>query len=668
VSDDRRRDKPTVKPTVRITSGISRKGREDLAPWSTVLQPLEDEEPEQRKQPHLGLRLTATAVLVLGLFTVMVGRLWSLQVLQAPTFRAAEINTSTRDVAVEPIRGLIYARGGQALVTNEVIPVVTLSQYAAHNDPAVVPRLALLLGMTVAEVQAQINDDQYSVYAPIPIAADVDMNEIVFISEHESLFPGVAVSYTAERVYPYGSLDAQLLGYLGDIDAAEYQSLKGKGYLPTDQIGQDGVEAAFQQQLRGTPGKQVLTVDPQGDVLGTVRTVAATPGSDVVLSIDVGLQAELDADLADQITKLRDDAHVPAPSGAAIVMDPQNGQIYAMSSFPTYNPSVWVGGISEQEYRQLTSPSAGEPLLNRAISGLYTPGSTFKLVSATAALDDGLITPYSEYDDTGSLSLCSSGPGCVFTDNPGDIPLGWINVSTALTVSSDVFFYTVGVNFFENQKSYGPQPIEHVAADYGLGIPTGIDLPGEAAGQVDNPALYPPGQYYAGEALEMAFGQGQTQVTPLQLANAYATFANGGTRYVPQVAAAIVSPSGAVTRIAPKVAAHVHLPASTYDAILAGLEGVVDNAQGTAYGTFKGWDFAQFQLAGKTGTATVGNLEPTGLFVAFGPEPDPQYLVAVVIPEAGYGADTAAPVAKEIFQYLLAHPVQPTVIPKNAAG
>jgi penicillin-binding protein 2 len=376
----------------------------------------------------------------------------------------------------------------------------------------------------------------------------------------------------------------------------------------------------------------------------------------------------LDKDLADQIYSLRSSAHVPAPSGAAVVLDPQNGQILAMSSFPSYDPSVWVGGISERQYKQLTSPSAGEPLLNRAIAGLYTPGSTFKLVSATAALDDGLITPYSEYDDTGSLSLCSTGPGCVFTDNPGDIPLQWINVSTALTASSDVFFYTVGVNFFENQKTYGKEPIEHLAAEYGLGVPTGVDLPGEAAGQVDNPSLYPPGQYYAGEALEMAFGQGQTQVTPLQLANAYATFANGGTRYVPEIASATVSPSGTVTRIAPKIAGHVTLPASTSQAILSGLEGALDNKEGTAYGTFQGWNFASFQLAGKTGTATVGNLEPTGLFVAFGPVPDPQYVVAVVIPEAGYGADTAAPVAKEIFQYLVAHPVQPAVIPKNPAG
>jgi penicillin-binding protein 2 len=667
VSDDRRRDAPTV----RITSGISRKGREDLAPWSTVLQPLEDEEPEQRKQPRLGLRLTAMAVLVLGLFTLMVGRLWSLQVLQAPTFRAAEVNTSTRDVAVEPIRGLIYARGGQALVENQVIPVVTLSQYAAHDDPAVVPRLALLLGMTVADVQIQINDDQYSVYAPIPIAANVSMSDIVYISEHKSLFPGVAVSYTAERVYPYGSLDAQVLGYLGDIDATEYRALKGKGYLPTDQIGQDGVEAAFQPALRGTPGEQVLTVDPQGDVLGTVKTTAPTPGSGVVLSIDLGLQQQLDQDLSKQIDNLRNNKHVPAPSGAAVVIDPQNGQILAMSSFPSYNPSVWVGGISEQEYKQLTSLSSGQPLLNRAIAGLYTPGSTFKLASATAALNDGLLTPYDTYDDTGTYSLCSGPVGCTFTDNVGDQALGSINVTQALTASDDIFFYMVGVNFFENQKTYGSQPIQHVAAEYGLGIPTGVDLPGEAAGLVDNPSLYAGGKYYAGEALEMAFGQGQTEVTPLQLANAYATFANGGTRYVPQIASAIVSPSGTVRRIAPKIAGHVSLPSSTYQSILTGLEDVVDQVrgpQGTAYGTFQGWDFAKFQLAGKTGTATVGNLEPTGLFVAFGPVPNPKYVVAVIIPEAGYGADTAAPVAKEIFQYLLAHPVQPAVIPKNPAG
>ncbi len=661
-------------PTVRISSGLAYDPRKRPAPWAGVLQPLEEEVETERKAPRLGLRLTLTALIVLGLFTVMVGRLWTLQVLQAPQFKKAEINTATRTVEVAPIRGLIFARGGQMLVGNQVIPVVTLSQLAAQTDPQVIPRLALVLGMKVPEVQAQITNDQYSVYTPIPIAANVPMGTIVYISEHKSLFPGVGVAFTAERTYPAGSLDAQTLGYVGDINASEYAALKKEGYLPTDQIGQDGVEAAFQQYLRGRPGSQTLLVDPQGDVLKTLSSVSPKPGDAVVLNIDYGLQQQLDKDLATQILALRHGTStqpaVPAPSGAAVVLDPRNGDVLAMSSFPTYDPSVWVGGISESEYKKLTSKAAGEPLLNRPIDGLWTPGSTFKLISATAALDTGLISPYTRYDDTGVYTLCPSGPGCTFTDNPGDIPLGPIDVSTALTVSSDVFFYNVGVNLYNENTRSARDAIARMANDYGYGEPTGINLPGESAGLVDNPSLYQ--DYAPGDALEAAFGQGMTEVTPLQLANAYATFANGGTRYVPQIAAEVVGPNGHVVKsFGPVVAGHVPLPPSTYNAILTGLEGVVRSGTtpvGTAYSTFQGFPLSRFPIAGKTGTATVGNLQPTGLFVGFGPVGAPRYVVAVIIDQAGYGASTAAPVARQIFDYLLKHPVRGPVVPKNPVG
>ena len=636
--------------TIRISSAPRIPRAPERPAPNAVLRTIDEEETDEKRPARLGVRLTITAVVVLGLFTVMVGRLWSLQVLNTQTFKNAEITTSTRSVQLTPLRGLIFARGGQLLVGNQVLPVVTLARSAVTAHPDVIGRLAAILGMTVAGVQHQITDDQYSPYEPIPIEVGVPMKDILYLSEHAAQFPGVAVSYQSERSEPHGTVAPELLGFVGDITAAEYAQLRHAGYQLSDVVGQFGAEKQFESSLRGNPGTQVLVVDPQGDVLGVKRTNASVPGDAVVLTLDLGLQRELDQALAGQIHALRrgnaTTPGVPADWGAALVMDPRNGQILAMSSYPSY-----------QTY---------------AISGYSPPGSTFKLATATAALDSGLISQYSVINDTGSFSLCN-GPGCTFVNSPGEPALGPIGVTEALSASDDVFFYNLGDDFFNDPARYGKTPVQDMAARYGLGQLTGIDVPGEAPGQVDSPSLplYSSG-YYAGNAVEMAFGQGATEVTALQLAEMYATFANGGTRYVPHVVAAIVSPSGSIVRqFAPQVAGTVPLPASTRQPILAGLEGAVGTVsglKGTAAGTFQGFPLGTFPLAGKTGTATTNKTEPNGLFVAFGPVTDPRYVVAVIIDQAGYGASTAAPVAREVLAYLVKHPVQPFVVPAHPAG
>jgi penicillin-binding protein 2 len=309
-------------------------------------------------------------------------------------------------------------------------------------------------------------------------------------------------------------------------------------------------------------------------------------------------------------------------------------------------------------------------------SGLTPPGSTFKLATATAALDAGLISQYTVINDPGSFSLGNCA-GCTFLNAPGDGALGNLDVSTALAKSDDVFFYTLGDDFFSQPQRFGKTPIQDMAARYGLGKPTGIDVPGELPGLVDNPSLpqyHGAGACYcAGNAVEMAFGQGATEITALQLADMYATLANGGKRYVPQVGAEIVSPTGKIVKtFAPVVGSTVPLPDTTRGPILAGLEGAV--TYGTASATFKGFPLSRFPLAGKTGTADTSKTQPNGLFVAFGPcagdcaPTSPRYVVAVIIDQAGYGASTAAPVARQIFQYLLAHPARPPVVPPHPAG
>jgi len=613
-------------------------------------------------------------VIVLGLFSIMIVRLWSLQVLQGPSYQRLEHGLTTKTVAIAPPRGLILSRNGSILVANRVMPVVTLDRHVAANDPAVIQRLAVALGVSASTLDADLADQQDSVYEPVPVAVAPTESVIVGLAEHKAEFPGVTISYVAERTYPDSETGAQMLGYVSDITASELKQLKAEGYLPSDVIGQSGVEAQYERWLRGTPGKQELQVDALGNPVGTVSVRAPAAGDDVVLNIDAGLEKVAQTALAKQITKLRA-AHLPADSGAAVVLDPQNGAVLAMASYPTYNPSWWVGGMSTAHYAALTSQSSGFPLLNRAIQGLYQPGSTFKLATATAALDRRLITPTQLITDPGYFTIpaCTGGL-CTFHNNESE-SCGSCDVTTALTISDDVFFYTLGYYFWVEQNRYGQAAIQQTAASYGLGQPSGVDLPAESSGQVDSPALrkeqhtaapkaFPNTYYGPGDSIEMAFGQGETVITPLELANAYATFANGGTRYAPEVAAGIVSPNGRVIKVfKPRVEGHVSLPPRTYRAIFAGLRGVITSPAGTAYAAFQGqFPSSKLPLAGKTGTATTSSntkAQPTALFVAFGPATGdrsaPRYCAAVVIPEAGYGAEAAAPVVRTILTYLADH-------------
>jgi len=640
---------------------------------SSPLKRLEEEEREQQRRQEsarFGLRLTIMGLIVLVAFSAVVVRLWSLQVLHSSHYRNAALVFQQQTVPVTPARGLIIARGGQVLVGDQVLPVVTLSRSAATQ--VVIGRLAALLDETITDVNTALANPQASPYQPVPIAIGVSQSTIVYLSEHKSMFPGVSVNFTAERTYPRGDAAAQVLGYTGDIDATELHSLTKYGYTSNDVVGQSGVEATDELWLRGRPGSEVIKVDASGIPVGTVKTTAPVSGDDVVLNIDLNLQKTVETALTNQIASLKASG-LPADSGAAVVLDPETGAVFAMASVPTYNPSWWVGGISDQHYQLLTSQADHDPLLNRAIQGLWAPGSTFKLATATAALNDGLLASLGGYiDDRGFYQIGPPCSGqCTYYNNQNEKGQGPIDLTTALTVSDDVFFYTLGADYWYDSGTYGQTPIQDVAEKYGLGTVTGTDLPNEYSGQIDSPRLrqaqhsenaqaFPSTYYGIADNIEMAFGQGETLVTPLQEAVAYGTFATGGTRYAPQVVNSIVSPTGKVVKqFKPRVMGHVALPSGTYGQILNGLEGAIYAPNGTAYATFQG--YTGMRIAGKTGTATESsntNVQPTAWFVAFGPTTSaPRYVVAVVIDQAGYGAAAAAPVAKQIFTYLTNHPI-----------
>ena len=644
-----------------------------------------------------GLRLRIVAIIMVGLFALLGLRLWALQVLQAPAAAQAVVANQIRTVPVTPTRGLLLDRNGNPLVGNQVTEQITLSRVAAAQHPAVIGNLAALVGKTPAQIRAALTNQQYSLYKPVPIMNDAPPADLLYIKEHPAEFPGVTSQQTTQRTYPQSQLAgaqgsypaAQVLGYVGTINSAELKSRAPQGYQAGDAFGQAGLEYQYETQLHGTAGRQELEVDPHGDVAGVLKTTPSEPGDNVVTNIDTNLQQVADSALATQVQALRktyDPAcnnkagcYPAATGGAVVVMSPQTGAVYAMSSFPSYNPSVWVGGISQPAYSALTDPTNNEPLLNRSIDGLYIPGSTFKLNTATAALQSGLWTPSQTYYDSGTFKTpgCQyNSTTCVFHNSSAD-ESGSYNVSSALTVSSDDFFYNLGYLFYAESAKYGATAIQDQAAQYGLGELTGIDLPGEVQGRVDSqatrqklhaeaPKAFPNTTWYTGDNIEMAFGQGGTYITPIEQAVAYSTFANGGTRYAPQVAAAVVSPSGQVVKkFAPQVTGHVPLSPSTYQALMTGFTGVVQNGHGTAYSAFQGLDYPG-GLAGKTGTAdTVPGKEPTAWFVGFGPTANPQYVVVCVIDQAGYGATAAAPVVRSVFNYLATHPIGPATVPPD---
>jgi penicillin-binding protein 2 len=649
---------------------------------------------DEPSRPNVRLRVVGGVVI--ALFLVLVLRLWTLQVVDGKTYAAAVTRNQVRVVSVPAPRGEIVDRNGTVLAGDVPQQEILLSRATALSDPSIVGKVAALVGATPKAINQDIANSQYSQYEPVPVLDDAPASLVEYLEEHEADYPGVTLQEVTERSYPQNQnsgtdVGTAALGYVSPISAQELKASPRVVYSQASQVGQSGLESEYEQYLRGKPGQEALSVNAQGTVVGTLSKTAPTQGDTVVTNLDLGLQEYVQGVLQNAITadkKTVDPKTGKYPSandGAAVVLNAQTGAVLAMATSPTYSLNEWVGGISQANYdalsancANLVSVTSGCPLFNYAIDGEYTPGSTFKLNTATAALDDGVINPNTFVDDTGVYHVpqkCTS--GCTYVDDEAS-DSGPTDLQEALTKSDDFYFYSLGDEFY---YSNDPDGIQKEAAQYGLGEPTGIDLPGAYDGQVDSASLRAaqhkedpsvPSSYYVGDNIETAFGQGETLVTPVQQAVAYATFANGGTRYQPQVAAAIVSPTGkVVTQFGPKVTGTVSLPPSTYQPMLAGFEGVVADPDGTANAAFAQYakfPMASYPIAGKTGTADVGlTKEPNSWFVGFGPTnhagSEPEYVVVVVIDHGGYGAQAAAPAVAQIYNYLYANPVQPVQLP-----
>jgi penicillin-binding protein 2 len=639
---------------------------------------------------------------VAALLITLGGRMWYLQVMTGKSYAQLAALDQTQTVITPSVRGQILDDGGQPLVTNASSLVVTVNMMdlATQGDggKAVLHRLATLLHMPdklltekVRLCNATVGQPCWpgSPYQPIPVAQHVPAWVAVEIMQDHDRFPGVSAGVNPVARYPQpdGANPAQVLGYLGPITAQQMkqQHLPTTGFSGVDLVGQAGLEEQYNKWLQGTPGQEVLSVNNAGQQLGTIRSTAPETGDDLVTSINAKLQGDLQSILASTLTHAQQTGSPNATTAAGVVMT-TTGRVVAMASVPTYNPSIWTGGISEQQYRQLFGTGQGEPILNRVTQGEYAPGSTFKVVSTAAAVNAG----YS-LASTYNCPATSNIGGRSFA-NDGNPPIGPISLHEALVISCDTVFYDLAYQIYlrdhpkdnvVTSPKTPPQEMQKMEVDWGFGNSPGIDLPEQSAGsiptrewlyylwkdnahtgqnwckygnangtyvqQIEYQDCHYGNVWEPGEAAIAAIGQGYVTVTPLQLADAYAALANGGTLYSPRIGRAIISPAGQVVqRIYPQVIRHLPVAGSTLAYIRNALADVTVGG-GTAAGAFAGFPRNKVCVAGKTGTAEVFNSSVTSVFASFAPCNDPKYVVVVMVPNSNFGAEVAAPAVRQIY-------------------
>ncbi len=637
-------------------------------------------------------------VVVAALLATLGGRIWDLQVLSGTSYASAATQDQTRTVTVPSVRGSILDDVGQPLVGNQTSLVVSVNRMLlaqqADGGVAVLHRLASLLGTSYTHLQQEIRLCGPKVsqpcwpgspYQPIPVDQQASQRTVLQIMEDRAQFPGITAQAQPVIHYsqPYATDAAQALGYLQPITAAEMaqRHLSVTGFSGVDLVGQAGLEEQYDRQLRGTDGQQVLSVNAAGTVTGIKSTTPAVGGDTLVTSLNSQLEADTYNALSQAIAKARAEGNVGANTGAALVMT-THGRILAMASYPTYNPALWNGGLSTAQFHQIFGTAHGEPILDRVTQGQYAPGSTWKITSTAAALMDGF-SPAGPYGCPGSVTIA----GHTFNDwTPAN--LGPMSLHEALVMSCDTVFYEVAYRMYLHDRPtadvtaspHAPiQRMQKMELAFGFGHNTGVDLPEESPGTVptrqwlynywkqfrgywcktgrangtylqqiaydDCRTGY---QWTPGQAVIAAIGQGYVTVTPLQLARAYAALANGGTLYSPRIGEALISPAGTVvSRIKPPVVGHLPVRPWMLSYIRQALMGVV--TQGTAAGTFAGFPFSKLQIAAKTGTAQVAGGQATSVFASFAPASDPKYVVVVMVPKSGEGADVSGPCARQIW-------------------
>lgn len=597
-------------------------------------------------------------------FAVLGFRLWSLQVLQWPAYSQAARAQVWRTVRVPTARGSIVDAAGRLLADTDGRLVATVDPRALGDGAgaawrpsprgrAELGRLARLAGVRpqvlVERVRREMARSPYT--APV-VLPRLPRALAFFLEERARELPWLRVQAVPERRYPQGALGSSFLGLLGEIGQEELGQARYRGYRMGDVIGRSGVEAAYDRIL-GAPSRRArVRVDALGRPRGRLRVVGPRPLRSLQLTVDARLQRAVERALARGVEGARAAGHPDAAGGAAVVLDPRTGAILALASYPGFNQ---VAAARDRRYlaRLLDPGNPDRPLLDRATQGVYPPGSTFKPFVAAAAMAAGLLSPRGILPCTGSLQVGDT----VFRNvQPGVNAL--LTLPQALAVSCDTWFYRLGVALYQRQAASGRPVLQLFARRFGFGRPTGVDLPGEAAGVVGTPAwlrrtLSRQAAWYPGYTVTMSIGQGYLAVTPLQMAVAYAALANGGTVVRPHLGRAVIDPSGRVVRrLRFPPAGRVRIPGLA--AIRAGLYEAAHAPGGTSARLFS--DFP-VPVAGKTGTAEAPPGSDHSWYASYAPAGRPRAVVVVLVEHGGFGAESAAPVAREIWSaFFRLHP------------
>ncbi len=602
------------------------------------MYPRPDDRP---RRSRLSLRIAVLGGVAVALFAVLFFRLWNLQVLDGDKYLAKAQNNRTREFKVLAPRGDILDREGNVLVENRTSLALMLSTEKlppeAAAERAELTRIGDLVQMSLPRVRKTIaEEEKIAAGAPVTLRRDIGHDLVFYLEEHKRQFPGVSVEQVFVRRYPDGTEAAHVVGTVGEVSEEELKEGPFKGLEAGEDVGKGGVEYTYDKWLRGKPGVTRIQVNALGQPTpgGQLVSDPPTPGDNLVLTLDPKVQAAGEAALAGQ-----------GLPGAFVTMNIDNGELLGLGSFPTYDPSVFTHPLTQAEYNELAGDPEWAPLTDRATSGLYPTGSTYKIITALAALEEGLITPSTTIEDNGSITVA----GLKF-QNAGGASYGPLTLVPALQVSSDVFFYELGLKMWQTDD------LQRWSHALGIGDPTGLDLPEEAEGLV--PSKQWRDRRYAehetdrpwgpGDDIQLATGQGDLQTNPLQLAIAYAALGNGGTIVTPHVGMEVRDSAGRVLReFDPGPRRHVHIDAQYRELILQGLHDAAQEAGGTSFGVFGGFPIP---VAGKTGTAQRPPHPDQSWYAVLAPYPNPRIVTVVTFEGGGFGAETAAPAALQILE------------------
>ncbi len=566
------------------------------------------------------MRARIYSTIISVLFLLILGGIFYLQILRWPLYHGLSERNHIRLIPFEGLRGTIYDRNGLPIVDNRLSFDVVIIPQEVENTDRTYGRLANILGTSQGRIESIVKKNYYAPFAPIVIASDVNKDTAFTLEEMKQELPGVLVQSQALRWYVYGERTSHVIGYLSLINREELERLRDYGYSMSDLVGRSGVERIYDGYLRGKAGGMQVEVDATGRLVKVLGNKNPTKGRDITLTLDAKLQAYV----ADCLTGLK---------GAAVVMDPDNGDILALASSPMFDSNIFTDPNNNDIAADLVR-AGSRPLLNRAINGQYPPGSTFKLVVATAALETKKITPHTTFVCDGVFELGNAEFNCWKEGGhgPQDLEQGIVH-------SCNVYFYNTG-------RKAGPDIIADYAQRFGLGKPTGIDLIGESSGLVPSPAWKRSRRnekWYEGETINYAIGQGYLLVTPLQMAEVVSVFASGGSAPKPHLIKKIGSSEVSVPK--PR---QVNVSKKTLDMIRSAMRQVVDSAEGTGQRA----RVEGVSVAAKTGTAQNPQGEPHAWFVGYAPADKPKVVMVVLIEHGGHGGYIAADISKKVIEFI----------------